>query len=543
VPLASGEYGSGERMEPTTATTGQTETGEPTGSGNGSAPGVVETFEVHRPTDGSVIETLEIASPEQVREVVARVRAAQPEWEAMGVKGRQRWLARWRDWLLDNRDRITDIVQDETGKVRGDSGLESVYLEMAANFWGERAAEYLADETPTPGMLPTKVRRLRVRYRPYPVVGIISPWNFPLILSAGDAIPALMAGAAVVIKPSEFTPLELMEVVRGWKDEVGGPDVFDVVNGMGETGGALVDEVDFMHFTGSARTGRIVMKRAADTLTPVSLELGGKDPAIVLADADIERAVNATAYGGFVNTGQVCMSIERVYVEEPIYDEFVAKLATKVGGLRQGADGREYGMEQGAMTSPNQIEIVSEHVEEARTKGARVLTGGKRKDGPGHWYEPTVIADTDHSMKVMVDETFGPVVGVMKVADEAEAVRMANDTRYGLSASVFAGDVKRAEKVAERLEVGAANINDALVNYFHLEVPMGGWKESGIGWRHGPTGIRKYCRTETIVAPRLPTQKNEPLWYPYTPKRRKLLNRLYRAVNARGLRNRLGIGK
>ena len=530
-------------MEPTTATTGQTETGEPTGSGNGAAPGVAETFEVHRPTDGSVIETLEVASPERVREVVARVRAAQPEWEAMGVKGRQRWLARWRDWLLENRDRITDIVQEETGKVRGDSGLESVYLEMAANFWGENAARYLADETPAPGMLPTKVRRLRVRYRPYPVVGIISPWNFPLILSAGDAIPALMAGAAVVIKPSEFTPLELMEVVRGWKEEVGGPDVFDVVNGMGETGGALVDEVDYMHFTGSARTGRVVMKRAADTLTPVSLELGGKDPAIVLADADIERAVNATTYGGFVNTGQVCMSIERVYVEEPIYDEFVAKLATKVGELRQGADGREYGMEQGAMTSPNQIEIVSDHVEDARAKGARVLTGGKRKDGPGHWYEATVIADADHSMKVMVDETFGPVVGVMKVADEAEAVRMANDTRYGLSASVFAGDVKRAEKVAERLEVGAANINDALVNYFHLEVPMGGWKESGIGWRHGPTGIRKYCRTETIVAPRLPTQKNEPLWYPYTPRRRKLLNRLYRALNARGLRNRLGIGK
>ena len=240
-----------------------------------------------------------------------------------------------------------------------------------------------------------------------------------------------------------------------------------------------------MHFTGSDRTGRIVMKRAADTLTPVSLELGGKDPAIVLADADIDRAANATAYGGFVNTGQVCMSIERIYVEEPVYDEFVGKLAANVGELRQGDDGRAYGMEQGAMTSPAQIEIVSDHVEDARDKGARILTGGKRKDGPGDWYEPTVIADADHSMKVMVDETFGPVVGVMKVADADEAIRMANDTRYGLSASVFAGDVKRGEQVAERLEVGACNVNDALVNYFHLEVPMGGWKDSGIGWRHG----------------------------------------------------------
>ena len=332
-----------------------------------------------------------------------------------------------------------------------------------------------------------------------------------------------------------------MEVIRGWREEVGAPDVFDFVNGTGETGGALVDEVDYMHFTGSDRTGRIVMKRAADTLTPVSLELGGKDPAIVLADADLDRAANATAYGGFVNTGQVCMSIERIYVEEPVYDEFLGKLAAKVGELRQGQDGRNYGAEQGAMTSPAQIDIVADHVEDARSKGARILTGGRRKDEPGDWYEPTVVADADHSMKLMVDETFGPVVGVMKVSDSEEAIRMANETRYGLSASVFSRDVSRAEKVAERLEVGACNINDALVNYFHFEVPMGGWKDSGIGWRHGPTGIRKYCRTESIVTPRLPTAKDEPLWYPYSPRRRKLLNRLYRPVNARGLRNRLGL--
>jgi betaine-aldehyde dehydrogenase len=248
-------------------------------------------------------------------------------------------------------------------------------------------------------------------------------------------------------------------------------------------------------------------------------------------------------YGGFVNTGQVCMSIERIYVEEPVYDEFVEKVAENVRELRQGVDGRKYGAEQGAMTSPAQIDIVSNHVEDAREKGARILTGGKRKEGEGDWYEPTVIADADHTMKVMVDETFGPVVGVMKVKDPEEAVKMANDTRYGLSASVFSGDTKRAERIAEQLEVGACNINDALVNYFHLEVPMGGWKDSGIGWRHGPTGIRKYCRTESIVTPRLPTAKNEPLWYPYTPRRRKTLNRLYRLVNARGLKARLGIGK
>jgi len=514
---------------------------ETTEVGSNGHAAAAESFDVHRPTDGSVIQSVQVDSPERVAEVVARVRSNQAEWVAMGFAERRRWLERWRDWLLENREHIADVVQEETGKVRGDSGLESIYLEMAINFWGTNGEKYLADETPSPGLLPGKVKRLRVRYSPYPVVGIISPWNFPLILSAGDAVPALMAGSAVVIKPSEFTPLELMEVIRGWREEVGGPDIIDYVNGTGDTGGALIDNADYMHFTGSDRTGKIVMKRAADTLTPVSLELGGKDPAIVLADADMDRAVNACAYGGFVNTGQVCMSIERIYVEEPVYDEFVNRLVKSVGELRQGADGRAYTAEQGAMTSPAQIEIVSDHVEDAREKGARILTGGKRKDGPGDWYEPTVVADADHSMKVMRDETFGPVVGVMKVADVDEAVRMANDSRYGLSASVFSGDVDRAEKVAEQLEVGAANINDALVNYFHLEVPMGGWKDSGIGWRHGPGGIRKYCRTETIVSPRLPNTKSEPLWYPYTPARRKLMNRLYRLINARGLRNRLGL--
>jgi acyl-CoA reductase-like NAD-dependent aldehyde dehydrogenase len=525
-------------MEPTASTDRTDASSAPL---NGDAPGA-QTFDVRRPADGSILQSVPIDPPERVAEVVARVRRAQPAWDAMGVAERARWLARWRDWMLANREALADIVQAETGKVRGDAGLESIYCEMAINFWGENAPRYLADETPTPGMLPAKVRKLRVRYRPYPVVGIISPWNFPLILSAGDAIPALMAGCAVVIKPSEFTPLELIELVRGWKEEVGGPDVLDVVNGLGETGGALVDEVDYLHFTGSDRTGRIVMKRAADTLTPVSLELGGKDPAVVLRDADLDRAANACAYGGFVNTGQVCMSIERIYVEEPVYDEFLAKLEANVRELRQGVDGPHYAAEQGAMTSPAQIEIVADHVDDARAKGARILTGGKRREGPGDWYEPTIVADADHSMKVMVDETFGPVVGVMKVADADEAVRMANDTRYGLSASVFSRDNERAERVAEQLEVGAANINDALVNYFHLEVPMGGWKDSGIGWRHGPGGIRKYCRTESIVAPRLPLAKSEPLWYPYTPRRRRLLNRLYRFVNARGLRNRIGLG-
>jgi acyl-CoA reductase-like NAD-dependent aldehyde dehydrogenase len=511
--------------------------------GNGAGPGARESFEVRRPVDGSTITTLPIESPERVAEVVARVRAAQPAWEAIGIAERYRWLGRMRDWLLENSDRLADVMQEETGKVRADAELEIPYVADAINFFGTHGPRYLADETPTPNLPLLRTKRVRVVYSPYPVVGIISPWNYPLILSFGDAVPALLAGAAVVIKPSEFTPLALLELARGWKEEVGAPDVFDVVTGMGETGAALVDEVDFIAFTGSDRTGKAVMKRAADTLTPVSLELGGKDPAIVLRDADVDRAVNATVYGGLANAGQICMSIERIYVEEPIYDEFVAKLTETVRALRQGPDGRGFTAEVGAMTSPAQTEIVSAHVEDAREKGARILTGGKRKEGPGDWYEPTVIADADHSMKVMRDETFGPVLPVMKVRDADEAVRLANDTRYGLSGSVFAGDVNRGDEVARRLEMGSCNVNDVLINYYCMGAPMGGWKQSGIGWRHGPIGIRKFVRSESIVSPRLPTAKSEPTWFPYTPRKRRMVARVQRFFNARGLRNRLGLPK
>jgi acyl-CoA reductase-like NAD-dependent aldehyde dehydrogenase len=240
-----------------------------------------------------------------------------------------------------------------------------------------------------------------------------------------------------------------------------------------------------------------------------------------------------------MNSGQICMSVERIYVEEPVYDEFVAKLTTEVKGLRQGADGREYEKDVGAMTSPNQTAIVEDHVNDAVSNGARALTGGKRVEGPGDYFEPTVLVDVDHSMKVMRDETFGPVVGVMKVRDSEEALRLANDTRYGLSASVF-GEKARAEQVARRVECGAVNVNDVLVNYLAMDVPMGGWKESGIGFRHGEYGIKKYTRPESIVVTRF-AGKREPTWFPYTKGRRSLVGRIARAVNARDLKRRLGM--
>src|SRR3954449_5882616 len=505
---------------------------------NGSARTSSETFEVTNPADGSVIASVPLDGAAEVAETVDRVRANQPAWEALGIKGRAQWLYKLRDWILDHQDEIADTMQLETGKVHGEAAGESVYVTDLINFYGKKGHKFIGDER-VPAHSPLlKTKKLKVQYRPHPVVGVISPWNFPLVLSLGDAIPALVAGCAVVVKPSEITPLGLGEIVEAWKTEIGGPDVFDVVNGMGETGSALVDEADFIQFTGSDRTAKKVLARAAETLTPVSAELGGKDPMIVLGSANVEKAVNAATWGAFANSGQICISVERLYVEEPIYDEFVTRFTEEVRKLNQGSDGREHGKDVGAMTFPPQTEIVESHVADARERGATILTGGERLSGEGDWYPPTVITDVDHSMKVMRDESFGPVVGVMRVRDADQAVQLANDSRYGLSASVF-GSKRQAEAVARKLEVGTANVNDVLVGFLVSDVPMGGWKDSGIGFRHGDYGLKKFVRPESIVITRF-GGKREPLYFPYTEKRRQQLRKLSDFFAARDWRRRLG---
>ena len=508
------------------------------GATNGASGSAPERIEVHNPATGGLVGTIDVASAEDVAETVARVRGNQPAWEALGNDGRYHWLGKLRDWTLDNLEEISDSIQAETGKVRGDIASELLYVAELINFYGRNAEKFIGEETVRPQSAVVAAKKLVIRYRPHPVVGVISPWNFPLSMALGDSIPALQAGAAVVVKPSEFTPLSLIEVINAWKNEIGAPDIFDCVLGTGEVGGHLVDEADCVQFTGSDRTGRKVMARAAETLTPVSLELGGKDPMIVLADADVERAANAAAWGSMFNSGQVCLSVERIYVEEPLYDEFVAKLTKKVDDLRQGPDGRTPEKDVGAITSPNQRSVIEDHVDDALANGARAVTGGKAGDGPGDYYEPTVLVDVDHSMKVMRDETFGPVVGVMKVRDSEEAIRLANDTRYGLAASVF-GEKNRAESVARRIEAGSVNVNDVISNMLAIGVPMGGWKQSGIGFRHGEYGIKKYCRPESIVVTRF-SGKSEPSWYPYTKTRQNLVKRAGKAIAARDWKRRLG---
>ncbi|MEV6557389.1 aldehyde dehydrogenase family protein [Nocardia sp. NPDC051756] len=492
-------------------------------------------LEVRNPGTGALVGTVPVASADEVAAKVRELRLFQPEWEAIGPDGRKEWLLKFQDWLIDNTDTLADVVQSETGKPRVDSLIDPAFATDLVGYYARRAAKFLADDHPSPHSPLARVKKLTTVYKPYPVVGVITPWNFPLAMPALDVIPALAAGAAVLLKPSEVTPLSALEMARGWA-EIGAPPVFAVVTGAGATGGAVVEHTDYIQFTGSTATGRKIAAACAERMVPYSLELGGKDPAIVLADADLDRAAHGIAFGGMFNSGQVCISVERVYVEAPVYDEFVAKLTANVKALRQGIDGRESKHDVGALANENQTNIVQRHVDEAVAAGAKVLTGGKRA-GFGTAFEPTVLVDVDHTMSCITEETFGPTLPVMKVADEAEAVRLANDSIYGLSASVWTGDKDRGERIARQLNAGAVNINDVFSNLFNFALPMGGWGQSGVGARWGgANGVRKYCRQQAITAPILPTQDKELFWYPYSMPKLLFALGAMRAAGARGLR-------
>jgi acyl-CoA reductase-like NAD-dependent aldehyde dehydrogenase/choline dehydrogenase-like flavoprotein len=456
---------------------------------------------VSNPATGETLATVPELGPGEVGRMVAAAREAQPTWAAIGFDGRAEVLLAARDWMAANAERVVTTIVGETGRPADETQFaELSYGLSALEFWPKMAPQYLGDERIDSASPFVRGRKLVVRYAPIGVIGVIGPWNYPLNNSFGDCIPALAAGNAVVLKPSEITPLTSLLMAEMLAECELPEGIFQVATGRGATGAALVDQVDMVMFTGSVETGKKIMTRAAQTLTPVSLELGGKDPMIVLADADLERAANAAVSYGLNNSGQVCISVERIYVEEPAYDEFLQRVTDKVKGLRQGPPGETGSVDVGAIIFPPQIELIEAHVGDAVEKGARVVTGGRRVEGAaGLFFEPTVLADVDHSMRCMVEETFGPTLPVMRVADAEEAVQLANDGPYGLQASVWTRDSERGEALARRVEAGVCCVNDAQVNYVALELPMGGWKASGLGSRHGPDGIRKYTKRQSLM--------------------------------------------
>jgi acyl-CoA reductase-like NAD-dependent aldehyde dehydrogenase len=496
------------------------------------------TIAVENPATGEVITTVPVRGAQELEAMAKRARDAQPGWEEMGFEGRGRVLRRAQKWMSDNSDRVIDVVVSESGKTHEDAQIADFgYTLSALGFWAKEAPNYLADEhVPSWNNPIVAGKKLIIRYAPLGLVGVIGPWNYPIANSFGDCIPALAAGNSVILKPSGTTPLSSL-LMEEMMRECGIPEsVFQVATGDGSTGAALIGQVDCIMFTGSNATGQSVMKTAAETLIPCYLELGGKDPMIVCADANLERAANAAAFYSMNNGGQVCISVERCYVEEPVYDQFVQKVTDNVRKLRQGAPAGIASVDIGAVTFPSQLEVVDDHVRDAVDKGAKVLVGGHPHSEHGRFYEPTVLVDVDHSMKIMTEETFGPTLPIMKVPSAEEAVRLANDSPYGLQASVWTGNVKEGEALARRVEAGVVCVNDAQVNYTALNLPMGGWKASGLGTRHGANGIRKYCKVQSLLLTRFGPKRDLHM-FPYTERRTRLLARMLRFLYGRGRRD------
>ncbi len=458
-----------------------------------------DTATILNPATGAPAGQVRWTDPATVPALAAELREAQREWEQRGPRARTKTLARFAVWLDDHRDQIDRLLIAETGKSSVDAAQEVTMLVMIASYYVRTLEKVMAPEKRPAPLAFLALKKIEVHYRPRAVVGIIAPWNFPVANAMMDALGALAAGCSVLLKPSERTPLTAELLQRGWL-ESGAPPVFRLAQGAREVSEAVIDVADYIQFTGSTATGKKVMERAARRLTPVSLELGGKDPMIVCEDADVELAANAAVWGGLFNAGQMCVSVERVYVLEQVYDRFVAAVVKAVNAIEIGAG---QGTHIGALIDETQVAVTARHVEEALARGARALTGGQRAAGPGSFYPPTVLVDVDHSMACMTEETFGPTLPIMKVASVAEAVRLANDSPYGLSASVFSKDVDRAKDIAVQLDCGAVNVNDVVANLKCTTAPMGGWKDSGIGARFGGAdGIRKFCRQETVVSPR-----------------------------------------
>ena len=500
-----------------------------------------EKLEVTNPADGSIVGVVADMSADQVNELAAGLRSAQPAWEELGPTGRARHLLNWLDWIVDNQDHIFGLVHREAGKSWGDAQIELMVCMEVINYYAKHGAEFLADETRRPHGPASLTKNLKIRYRPYELVGVITPWNYPLGMPMLDVPQALMAGAAVLTKPSEETPLGWAECVRGWNEEIGAPPVLGCATGRGGTGKAVVDLVDMVQFTGSTKTGRQIGIRCAERLIPASLELGGKDAMIVLSDAPMQRAVRGAIWAGLFNSGQSCVAVERIYVEEPVYEEFTSRLVEEVKTLRQGHDAQgSFSTEFGALANEGQMAIVERHVTDAVEKGARVLTGGKRAEH-GLFYPPTVLVDVDHTMACMREETFGPLLPIMKVSGEDEAVALTNDSNYGLASSVWTTSTDRADRVSRRIEAGGVNVNNAMMHVFQFPLPMGGWKESGLGHRMGgPDGIRKYCRKQAFVSEKV-NLNNEMHWYPYSPLKALFTSRLLRMIELHDWRRRLGL--
>lgn len=454
---------------------------------------------VTAPFDGSVIGQLPTSTAADVASAAERARTAQSVWAQTSIEDRAQVLARFHDELLDKRDEFADLIQREAGKARLGALEEVVHVALTARYYARNARRYLRPERGS-GIAPM-ITRIDRRYHPKGLIGVISPWNYPLTMAISDALPAVVAGNAVLLKPDLQTPLAALAAVELLRSCGLPADLWQVVHGPGsEVGPLLIAESDYVCFTGSTTTGASVASACAERLIGCSLELGGKNPLLVLDDADIDTAAEGAVRASFANAGQLCVAMERIYVADAVWEPFLDAFTAKTNELRIG-DAVDFTTDMGCLINATQLQRVSDQVEDARSKGAQVRTGGRPRPDLGPlFYEPTVLTGVTDEMDCYADETFGPLVSVYPVADDTEAVQRANDSAYGLNASVWTSDPDRGRRVAAQIRCGSVNVNDGFTATFgSIDAPMGGMKRSGLGRRQGIEGIRRFVDVQSVA--------------------------------------------
>jgi len=487
---------------------------------------------MQNPATGAILGELPEATPDEVHAAMAQARQAFAVWSEVPLRERVKYLGQLRRHLVEHGEELARRISEDTGKMTLEAYMTEVFVTADTLLYYEKHAERILAPKQVPTPLVLWPKKSYVHYKPMGVVAVISPWNYPFQLSMVPVLSALVAGNTVILKPSEVTPLTGLLIEELFRAVPLPEGVVQVLHG-GRTVGQMLIEAkpDKIFFTGSVATGRKIMAAAAEHLIPVELELGGKDPMIVFDDANLERAANAAVWGAFTNAGQVCMSVERVYVQEGLYERFVKRVTEKTAALRQGFPAFA---EIGSMTSQQQASIVREHVEEAVAKGAVVVSGGRFEED-SLFIPPTILTHVTHEMKVMREETFGPVLPIMPFRTEAEAIELANDSPYGLNASVWSQDMEKARRVALRLESGNVCINDVIITVANPHLPFGGVKQSGMGRYHGPEGLYTFSHMVS-VAEDPGKRSREVNWYPYTEDQETLFSALGRLLYGNGFR-------
>jgi succinate-semialdehyde dehydrogenase/glutarate-semialdehyde dehydrogenase len=473
------------------------------------------------PATGDIVGYSEMNTPEEAREAIRRARAAQPAWAALPLEERVRYIARLRDYLVEHADAISDTIARDVGKTRIEAlATEVLTSALATDYYLRNARRFLQPRKVRGGSLLFLNKRSRIYRIPFGVIGIIAPWNYPLGIPMHEIVPALLAGNTVIFKTAPETQMvgrKIEEMIQA----AGLPDgVFAHLNIPGAIIGQLLLEpdhhVDKLFFTGSVPVGKILMAKAAETLTPVSLELGGNDPMLVCPDANLERAVNGAMWAGLQNSGQSCGGVERVYVHQDVYEPFIALLKQKVEALRQGPN-TDHNVDIGAMCTERQLKTIQLQVDDALARGATILAQVRIDPAHAHanFYPVTVLTNVDHTMELMREETFGPVLGVMKVDNMEQAIALANDSSLGLTGSVWSRDTRAAVALGRRIHAGVITINDHLLTHGMAETPWGGVKESGIGRSHGELGFDEMTQPQVVTTELLHFAKRNLFWHPY----------------------------